>query len=74
YGTEIDPRAGALAAFALMMKARAKQRTFLRKRVEPNVCVINSIVFDPEELKLLMTRGGSHPEEIAFWNQFADAE
>lgn len=74
YGTEIDPRAGALAAFALMMKARAKQRTFLRKRVEPNVCVINSIVFDPEELKLLMTRGGSHPEEIAFWNQFADAD
>ena len=23
YGTEIDPRAGALAAFALMMKARS---------------------------------------------------
>src|SRR5699024_7234721 len=34
YGTEIDPRAGALAAFALTMKARAKQRTFFNKQVE----------------------------------------
>ena len=39
YGTEIDPRAGALAAFALTMKARAKQRTFFNKQVEPNICV-----------------------------------
>ena len=28
HGTEIDQRAGALAAFALTMKARARQRTF----------------------------------------------
>ena len=40
YGTEIDPRAGALAAFALTMKARAEQRTFFNKQVEPNVCVL----------------------------------
>src|ERR1700742_540887 len=33
YGTEIDPRAGALAAFALTMKARARQRTFFNKQV-----------------------------------------
>ena len=32
YGTEIDPRAGALAAFALTMKARARQRTFFNKQ------------------------------------------
>lgn len=32
-GTEIDGRAGALAAFALMMKARARQRRFLRTPV-----------------------------------------
>ncbi len=35
YGVEIDPRAGALAAFALTMKARARQRTFFSKQVEP---------------------------------------
>ena len=47
YGTEIDPRAGALAAFALTMKARAKQRTFFNKQVEPNICVIEPISLRP---------------------------
>ena len=32
HGTEIDPRAGGLAAFALMMKARARQRRFFGKK------------------------------------------
>src|SRR5665647_3559638 len=31
YGTEIDPRAGTLAAFALNMQARARQRTLFNK-------------------------------------------
>jgi len=74
YGTEIDPRAGALAAFALAMKARAKQRTFFNKQVEPNICVIEPISFDAEELELLVTPGGDRAEEISFWNQFADAD
>ena len=47
YGIEIDPRAGALAAFALTMKARARQRTFFNKQVEPNVCVLEPIHFTP---------------------------
>ena len=50
YGTEIDPRAGALAAFALTMKARARQRTFFNKPVEPNICVLEPISFTPQEL------------------------
>ncbi len=74
YGTEIDPRAGALAAFALTMKARAKQRTFFNKQVEPNICVIDPISFGPDELDLLLTRGGDRHKEIAFWNQFAEAD
>ena len=49
YGTEIDPRAGALAAFALTMKARARQRTFFNKKVEPNICVLEPISFTPGE-------------------------
>lgn len=74
YGTEIDPRAGALAAFALTMKARARQRTFFSRLVEPNVCVIEPIFFSPDELDFLVTRGGDREEEGAFWNQFAQAD
>jgi type II restriction/modification system DNA methylase subunit YeeA len=78
YGTEIDPRAGALAAFALTMKARARQRTFFNKQIEPNICVIDPISFGPEELDFLLTRGGNRheeeEEEMAFWNQFAEAD
>ena len=74
YGTEIDPRAGALAAFALTMKARARQRTFLSRRVEPNICVIGPIAFSPDDLDSLVTRGGDKHAEQAFWNQFARAD
>lgn len=74
YGTEIDPRAGALAAFALAMKARAKQRTFFNKEIEPNICVIDPISFGPEEVDFLVTNGGDRVAEEAFWNQFAEAD
>ncbi|TFC34902.1 BREX-1 system adenine-specific DNA-methyltransferase PglX [Cryobacterium sp. TMT2-14] len=74
YGTEIDPRAGALAAFALTMKARAKQRTFFNKQVQPNICVIEPFSFESDEVQLVLTSGGDKHEEVAFWNQFADAD
>ncbi|HRQ05363.1 MAG TPA: BREX-1 system adenine-specific DNA-methyltransferase PglX, partial [Nitrosomonas halophila] len=51
YGIEIDERAGELAAFALTMKARAKQRRFFNKRVKPNICVLENIRFEEGELK-----------------------
>ena len=50
YGIEIDERAGELAAFALTMKARARQRRFFRKPVQPNICVLQNISFDEAEL------------------------
>jgi hypothetical protein len=74
YGGEIDPRAGALAAFALTMKARAKQRTFFNKQVEPIVCVLDPIRFTPDEIDFLLTRGGDRHAESAFWNQFDHAD
>ncbi|WP_032406942.1 BREX-1 system adenine-specific DNA-methyltransferase PglX [Rhodococcoides fascians] len=74
YGTEIDPRAGALAAFALTMKARARQRTFFNNQVEPNVCVIDPISFDLNEIDILLSSGDDRQEQISFWNQFADAD
>ena len=54
YGIEIDERAGELAAFALTMKARAKQRRFFRKKVQPNICVLEKIEFSESELKEYM--------------------
>ncbi|WP_454084192.1 BREX-1 system adenine-specific DNA-methyltransferase PglX [Georgenia sp. Marseille-Q6866] len=74
YGTEIDPRAGALAAFALIMKARDRQRTFFNKQVAPNICVIEPISFTPDELGFLTTKDGDKHAEEAFWNQFAEAD
>jgi hypothetical protein len=74
YGTEIDPRAGALAAFALTMKARARQRTFFNKQVEPNVCVLEPISFTSAELDALADRSGDRAQQDAFWNQFQHAD
>ena len=74
HGTEIDPRAGALAAFALTMKAAAKRKLFLKTPVEPNVCVIDPISFSPDELDYLVTKDGDRDAEEAFWNQFAEAD
>ncbi|KGO34933.1 type IIS restriction endonuclease [Desulfobulbus sp. Tol-SR] len=54
YGIEIDERAGELAAFALSMKARAKQRRFFNKGVKPNICVLQNVRFDEGELKSYM--------------------
>jgi len=74
YGVEIDLRAGALAAFALTMKARARQRTFFGKQVEPNVCVLDPIRFTPDEIDFLLTPDGDKHAETDFWNQFELAD
>ena len=74
YGTEIDPRAGALAAFALTMKAAAKRKLFLKNPVEPNVCVLDPVSFRADELSYLVTKDGDRHAEEAFWNQFAEAD
>ncbi|WP_427339594.1 BREX-1 system adenine-specific DNA-methyltransferase PglX [Caloranaerobacter sp. DY30410] len=40
YGLDIDDRAGQLATFALMMKARSKNRRIFRRPIQLNVCSI----------------------------------
>jgi hypothetical protein len=74
FGTEIDPRAGALAAFALTMKAAAKRKLFLKNPVEPAICVLEPISFSADELSYLVTRDGERDAEEVFWNQFAVAD
>ncbi|AWM24000.1 hypothetical protein ABIA14_002488 [Sinorhizobium fredii] len=51
-GVEVDDRAGALAAFALAMKAAARlgRRRFLRMEVKPDVIVLQNVTFTPAEM------------------------
>ena len=74
YGTEIDPRAGALAAFALTMKASARRKLFLKNPVDPHVCVLDPVSFTDDELTYLVTKTGDRYAEVAFWNQFAEVD
>jgi len=52
-GIEIDDRAGALAAFALAMKAaqRLGRRRFLRLEAKPNIVVLQNVRFTPAEMQ-----------------------
>ena len=50
YGVEIDERAGELAAFALTMKARSKQRRFFNKGIRPNICVLQRVKIEQNDL------------------------
>lgn len=52
-GVEIDDRAGALAAFALAMKAAGKlgRRRFLRMNAKPDICVLSDVTFTEAEMQ-----------------------
>ncbi|ALN72271.1 BREX-1 system adenine-specific DNA-methyltransferase PglX [Aureimonas sp. AU20] len=52
-GVEIDDRAGALAAFALAMKAAARlgRRRFLRMEAKPDIVVLQNVTFTPAEMQ-----------------------
>lgn len=58
FGIEIDERAGDLAAFALMMKAREKDKRFFERDVEPKVCVLENVLFTDKELDRYMDAVG----------------
>ena len=58
YGIEIDQRAGELAAFALFMKAREKDKRFFHRPVQPYICILESIDFEAEDLKAYMDKIG----------------
>ena len=74
FGTEIDPRAAALAAFALMMKARARQRRFLRSPVLPNIRVIEPVEFNATELNQLADTEDDTQAGRYFWQSFIHAD
>ena len=74
YGTEIDPRAAALAAFALMMKVRSRQRRFPREPVQPHIRVIEPVEFSAGELDQLAGPEGSDQAGRYFWQSFIHAD
>ncbi len=61
HGIEIDDRAGALAAFALSMKAAAKlgRRRFLKLEAKPNICVLQNVHFTAAEMQDVLAVVGS---------------
>ncbi|NLV85559.1 MAG: BREX-1 system adenine-specific DNA-methyltransferase PglX [Spirochaetales bacterium] len=77
FGIEIDKRAGELAAFALTMKARSRQRRFFRKQIQPNICVLENVTFEPGELKAYMGHIGQDLFTMQLQNtlhQFEEAD
>lgn len=57
-GMEIDPRAAALASFALTMKARELDSRFLRRGVSPDILVLEPAELTEEELDLVPALSG----------------
>lgn len=77
FGLELDERAGELASFALMMKAREKDRRIFNREVRPNICVLNKIEFSDDELNNYISTVGSElftSEIIETMKQFSEAD
>lgn len=77
YGIEIDERAGSMAAFALTMKARGRQRTFLNKKVQPNICVLRKINVSHDELVEYLNTTANDPKMFTLAeivSQFGDVD
>lgn len=58
YGIEIDERASELAAFALSMKAREKDRQWFSRGIDPQICCLENIRFDKDEIEPYLDRCG----------------
>ncbi|WP_089609890.1 BREX-1 system adenine-specific DNA-methyltransferase PglX [Dehalobacterium formicoaceticum] len=82
FGLDIDDRAGQLASFALLMKARSKNRRIFKNRPKLNLCAIqesNGILkeaidylVDPEEMEIEQV---VHREQAEYLiNVFNDAK
>lgn len=83
YGIEIDERAGELAAFALMMKARTYDKRIFERlnssetQLEPNICVLRNIHFESDELKNYSKEIGTDllvGKALETLHQFEDAD
>ncbi|MBN1167758.1 MAG: BREX-1 system adenine-specific DNA-methyltransferase PglX, partial [Methanospirillaceae archaeon] len=77
FGIEIDRRAGSLAAFALVMKARQKSRKFFSHPVQPNICVLENCELSEHEIEEYKNAIGNNLFPSGFTEtllQFTEAE
>lgn len=77
YGIEIDKRAAMLSSFALMMKARAKDKRFFTRGVRPNILEMQDVSFEPGEAKAYLDRVGQDLYTLDLWEgmqQFENAK
>ena len=64
YGLDIDERAAQLAAFALLMKARQRDRRALERRIDLNICAIHeSNSVDIRQLRDVVRADASEAEK-----------
>ncbi|NLN42348.1 MAG: BREX-1 system adenine-specific DNA-methyltransferase PglX, partial [Clostridiales bacterium] len=64
YGLDIDDRAGQLATFALLMKARSKNRRIFRHKPKMNLCSIQESNDIPKEAIEYICKGDFKSSEI----------
>ena len=78
FGLELDPRAGALAAFALTMKASQRRRVYAKNPSQPNITVLTNMRFDDFELDYLWSISKQSDMNRAdfeeFWNSLDKAD
>lgn len=77
YGIEIDKRAAMLSSFALMMKARAKDKRFFGRGIKPNILEMEDVRFEPSEIKAYLDKLGRDLYTQDLWEglqQFENAK
>jgi type II restriction/modification system DNA methylase subunit YeeA len=72
YGIEIDERAAELAAFAITMKARYRDRKLFSRAVEPNICLMKNVNIDEDKLKSYIEVAHSDLFTSEFLSQLKD--
>lgn len=58
FGIEIDERASELAAFALSMKAREKDKQWFSRGIDPHICRLENISFGKDEIEPYLDKCG----------------
>ena len=74
FGIEIDERASELAAFALAMKARDKDRQWFSRGIDPNICRLENISFDDNEIENYIDECGRDIFTNTFKRMFSQFE
>lgn len=74
FGIEIDERASELAAFALSMKAREKDRQWFSRGIDPQICCLENISFTNDEIEPYLDKCGRDIFTLNFERMLAQFE